>query len=58
MAGKKNDELNEAKCPYGTPPGDMEESVCEKEHDKNEKQFTEKRQNAQMALLLMIWRKV
>ena len=55
---KKIYEGKEAECPDGTPPDDMEEGVSEKKVDKNEKLMREKRQNAQMTLLLMIWRKV
>ena len=36
----------------------MEESVSERKYDNNEKTKREKRQNSQVALLLMIWRKV
>ena len=55
---KKNDEEKETKCPNDTPPVDMEKGVSERKNDKNEKLMSEKRQNAQMALLLMVWRKV
>ena len=52
------DERKEVECPDDTPPDDMEEVVSEIKDDKNEKTMRKKRQNAQMALLLMIWRKL
>ena len=57
----KNERINEVKeaeFPDGTPPNDMEEGVCEKNMTRMKKWMREKRQNAQMELLLMIWRKV
>ena len=45
---EKNDEGKKGKFPDGTSPDDMEEGVSERKDDKN----------AQMALLLMIWRKL
>ena len=54
----KIDEGKNAECPNDTPPKDMEEGVSERKDDKNEKLTSEKRQNSQMTLLLMIWRKV
>ena len=53
-----NDEEKEAECPYDNPKIDMEKGVSERKNDKNEKPRRKKRQNAQMTLLLMIWRKV
>ena len=58
VKNKKNDEVNEAEFPDGTPPDDIEEDVCEKNMTRIKKLLTEKRQNDHMALLLMIWRKV
>ena len=55
---KKYDEGKEAKCPDETPPDDMEKGVSERKNYKNEKLMRETRQNYQMALLLVIWRKV
>ena len=55
---ENNYEVKEAKCPDATPPYDMEEGVSDRNNDNNEKSIMEKRQNAQMAILLMIWSKV
>ena len=51
---EKHVDGKETECPDGTPPDDMEKGVGERKYDKNEKLLTEKRQNAKMALLLMI----
>ena len=55
---KNNYEEKEAEFPNGTPPDNMEEGVSEKKMTGIKKLMREKRQNSQMALLLMIWRKV
>ena len=55
---EKIDEGKEAECPDGTPPDDMEEGVSERKDGKNEKLMREKRQNAHMALLMLVRRKV
>ena len=57
----KNEEYDkekEAEFPDDTPPVDMEEGVSERKDGKNEKLMREKRQNAHMALLLLVRRKV
>ena len=58
ITGMKNDEEKEAECPDDTPSVDMEEAVSERKYDKNERMMRKKRHNAQMTLLLLIWRKV
>ena len=43
---EKNDEENEAECPYYTYPVDMEKGVSNRNDDKSEKMMSKKRQNA------------
>ena len=52
------DEKKKAKDPDVTPPVDMEEGVDDDKMTVLKYLMREKRQNAQMSLLLMIWRKV
>ena len=46
----------EVECQDETPNNDMEEGVDEKIYEMKEKYLTEKRQNDNMTLLLLIWR--
>ena len=55
---EKNYEGKDVECPDETTPDDMEEGVSDRNDDNNEKSIMEDRQNAQMALLLMIWSNV
>ena len=48
----------EEEFPDDTSPVDTEEGVSDRKDDNNEKITREKRQNAQMTLPLLIWRKV
>ena len=51
-------DIREAEFPDETSPIDMEEGVNDREDDKNGKTMRKNRQNAHMALPLLILRKV
>ena len=52
------DKVKETACPDGTPPDDMEKGVGEKKMTRMSELTRKKMQHVQMALLLVIWRKV
>ena len=58
IKNERLDDEKEAACPDDTPPDDMEEGVGDEKMTIMKESMREKRQNAQMALLLMMWRKV
>ena len=55
---EKNDEEKEAECLDDTSPVDMEEGVSDKNMTRMRKMMRKKRQNDQMALPLLILRKM
>ena len=55
---ERNDEGKEAECLDDTSPVDIGEVVSDNKGENNEKMTSKKRQNAQMILPLLIWRKV
>ena len=58
MTRIKNDEGKEAEYHDYTSPVNIEEGVNDRKDDKNEKIIRKKRQNYQMTLPLLIFRKV
>ena len=51
-------DICEVECPGDNSPVEMKEGVNNRKYDKNLKMTREKRQNAQMILPLLRWRKV
>ena len=55
---ENKEEEKKAEYPDVTPPDDMDKGLGDKKIEKTTELTRKKKQNAQMSLLLMIWRKV